>query len=324
MKKILGMGNALVDIMTLLPDDETLTKFELPKGSMQLVDYNFHNNIQNYTKSFKKQLASGGSAANTIHGLSKLGAKCGFIGKVGQDEMGQFFKKDMIENNIEPFLTESETNSGVATALVSKDSERTFATYLGAASELIADNIDEKTFEGFGIFYIEGYLVQNHELIEKAVKTAKEKGLEVALDLASYNVVEDNFDFIQRIVKDYVDIVFANEEEAKAFTGKEPQEALIELGKFAKIAIVKIGKKGSLILKDGIVSTIQGLKANSIDTTGAGDSYAAGFLYGYVNNKSMETCGNMGSFISAKVVEVVGPKLNEDIWKEIREHISTL
>ena len=269
-------------------------------------------------------MASGGSAANTIHGLSKLGAKCGFIGKVGQDEMGQFFKKDMIENNIEPFLTESETNSGVATALVSKDSERTFATYLGAASELIADNIDEKTFEGFGIFYIEGYLVQNHELIEKAVKTAKEKGLEVALDLASYNVVEANFDFIQRIVKDYVDIVFANEEEAKAFTGKEPQEALIELGKFAKIAIVKIGKKGSLILKDGIVSTIQGLKANSIDTTGAGDSYAAGFLYGYVNNKSMETCGNMGSFISAKVVEVVGPKLNEDIWKEIREHISTL
>ncbi len=87
---------------------------------------------------------------------------------------------------------------------------------------------------------------------------------------------------------------------------------------------MKIGKKGSLILKDGIVSTIQGLKANSIDTTGAGDSYAAGFLYGYVNNKSMETCGNMGSFISAKVVEVVGPKLNEDIWKEIREHISTL
>lgn len=324
MKKILGMGNALVDIMTLLPDDETLTKFELPKGSMQLVDYNFYNNIQNHTKSFKKQLASGGSAANTIHGLSKLGAKCGFIGKVGQDEMGQFFKKDMIENSIEPFLIESETNSGVATALVSTDSERTFATYLGAASELIADNIDEKTFEDFGIFYIEGYLVQNHELIEKAVKTAKEKGLEVALDLASYNVVEDNFDFIQRIVKDYVDIVFANEEEAKAFTGKEPQEAVIELGKFAKIAIVKIGKKGSLILKDGIVSTIQGVKANSIDTTGAGDSYAAGFLYGYVNNKSMETCGNMGSFISAKVVEVVGPKLNDDTWKEIREHISTL
>jgi sugar/nucleoside kinase (ribokinase family) len=150
-KKVLGMGNALVDIMTILTTNDVLTQFNLPKGSMQLVDQTLYLNIQENTNHLKKQLASGGSAANTIHGISKLGIETGFIGKVGTDEMGQFFKIDLTSNNITPFLIESETPSGVATALVSPDSERTFATFLGAACELEAKNINHEHFDSYDI-----------------------------------------------------------------------------------------------------------------------------------------------------------------------------
>ncbi|MDD2344708.1 MAG: adenosine kinase [Bacteroidales bacterium] len=317
MKKILGMGNALVDIMTILPADEVLIEFNLPKGSMQLVDEVYHQNIQLQTQKFERKMASGGSAANTIHGLARLGIATGFIGKVGTDEMGVFFRKDMMDNKINPFLIDCLTPSGVATALVSPDSERTFATFLGAACELEAKNIQAEIFENYHLFHIEGYLVQNQELIENAVKIAKDKGLMVSLDLASYNVVEDNLEFLKRIVTDYVDIVFANEDEAKAFTGKEPEEALVEMSKMSEIAVVKLGSKGSLIMKDGEISRVEGKKANCIDTTGAGDIYAAGFLYGYVSGKSMSECGRIGTALATRVVELVGPKLDEESWAKL-------
>ncbi len=314
MKKVLGMGNALVDIMTMLTSDEILESFKLPKGSMQLVDEAFYMNIQTHIHHFDKKLASGGSAANTIHGLSRLGISTGFIGKVGVDEMGDFFRNDMIANKIEPFLIDSVTPSGVATALVSPDSERTFATFLGAACELAAENINENIFENYSLFHIEGYLVQNHQLIEQALKHAKQKGLTVSLDLASYNVVESNLEFLHRIVEDYVDIVFANEDEARAFTGKEPEEALMELGKIAKIAVVKIGSQGSLVLNEGVVTRIEGKKANCIDTTGAGDIYAAGFLYGIIHEMPMSECGRIGTALATRVVELIGPKLDNESW----------
>lgn len=321
MNKVLGMGNALVDIMTILPSDEVLLTFNLPKGSMQLVDDKFYKHIQTNTSDLKKQLASGGSAANTIHGLARLGIHTGFIGKVGIDDMGLFFKKDLEDNKITPYLIESETASGVATALVSPDSERTFATYLGAACELEAKNIDSNVFGDYTYFHIEGYLVQNHELIETAVKFAKKHNLKVSLDMASYNVVEANLDFLKRIIKEYVDIVFANEEEARAYTGMEPEEAIHEFAKHCEIAVVKIGSKGSLILKDGKLTKIEGQKANCIDTTGAGDIYASGFLFGLANDYPLEKCGDIGTLLATKVVEVIGPKLTEQQWKEVQESI---
>lgn len=320
-KKVLGMGNALVDIMTILTTNDVLTQFNLPKGSMQLVDQTLYLNIQEHTNHLKKQLASGGSAANTIHGIAKLGIETGFIGKVGTDEMGQFFKIDLTSNNIAPFLIESDTPSGVATALVSPDSERTFATFLGAACELEAKNINHEHFDSYDIFHIEGYLVQNHELIETAIKTAKSKEMKVSIDMASYNVVETNLDFLKRIIKDHVDIIFANEEEARAFTGMEPEEAIFELGKYCDIAIVKVGSKGSLILKDGIVTMVEGLKANCIDTTGAGDIYASGFLFGLANNLPIDVCGRIGTILATKVVEVIGPKLSDNQWIEAKIEI---
>ncbi len=321
MDKILDIGNALVDIMTQLPDDSTLEKFSLKKGSMQLSDRNFADKINIATSNFEKSQSSGGSAANTIHGLASLGVPTGYIGKVGKDEFGEFFSNDMKANGIEPFMLKSATDTGRAIALISPDSERTFATYLGAAIELSDSDLKVDQFSNYKILHIEGYLVQNHNLMLKAAKLAKANDMKISIDMASFNIVEDNLEFLKDYVKNYVDIIFANEEESKAFTGKEPEDSLNELAEQCEIAIVKIGSKGSMVKSEGKVYRIEAFKANSIDTTGAGDLYASGFLYGLVNNLPLNKCGSIGSLCASKVIEVIGSKMSSETWEEIKRNI---
>jgi len=322
--KIIGIGNALVDVLTQLEDDNLLKELELPRGSMQLVDAERAAQIQKKSKNLKKQMASGGSAANTIHGLAKLGMETAFIGTVGKDETGKFFENDLKNSGIKPVLFYSDSPSGVANGMISPDGERTFGTFLGAALELSADMLSKEHFEGHDILHVEGYLVQNHELLETILKLAKEAGLKVSLDLASYNVVEENLDFLRDMVKNYVDIVFANEEESKAFTGKEPEEALADIAALTDIAVVKIGSKGSMVKQGAEITRISPIKARAVDTTGAGDLYASGFLYGLANNLGFEKAGYIGSLLSGTVIEVVGAKFGEDKWKEIREKVKAL
>ena len=322
--KILGMGNALVDIMTILPNDNILNDFNLAKGSMQLVDDEFISKIVKATENFETKLTSGGSAANTINGIARLGLETGFYGKVGNDSHGDFFISDMQKNNIESKLLKSTSHTGLAIALVSPDSERTFTVSLGAAVELDSNDITDELFKGYDIFHIEGYLVQNHDLIEFAVKKAKQNGLKVSLDLASFNVVEDNLDFLKDISKKYVDIIFANEEEAKAFTGLEPRKALDKIAEICEIAIVKIGKEGSYIKTADKVYSVGVIEANSIDTTGAGDFYASGFLYGLSKGYDMEKCGKIGAILSGNVIEVIGAKMNDERWNKMISEINNL
>lgn len=314
--KVLGMGNALVDMMTQIDNDNFLTENNLPKGSMQLVDYNTSSAVLKAAEGFKKSMASGGSAANTIHGLAKLGIEAAFIGKVGEDAMGEFFKNDLIKSKIDSQLLFSNSPSGVAAALVSPDAERTFATFLGAAVELGASDLSKDMFEGYDIFHIEGYLVQNHELIETAIDLAKQSGCRVSIDLASYNVVEDNLEFLQKMVKN-VDIVFANEEEAKAFTGMEPEAALNKIAEEVEIAVVKIGSKGSMVKHNGQIYKAGVIKANSIDTTGAGDLYASGFIYGMSKNLTFDQCATIGAIVAGNVIEVIGAKMDNKRWENI-------
>jgi len=318
MTKILGIGNALVDIMTQIESDELLSKFNLPKGSMQLVDKATSDYILKGIEHLKKQKSSGGSAANTIHGLANLGVETGFIGTVGEDELGDFFHDDLKENNIKPFLNKGNDASGKAIALVSPDSERTFATFLGAALELSEKNIKKDTFSGYDYLHVEGYLVQNQDFLLNVINTAKVKGLKVSLDLASYNVVEANLDFLKNLIKEHIDIVFANEEEAKAFTGFNPESALHEIANHCEIAVVKIGKNGSLIKDQKNLYKVGVIKANSIDTTGAGDVYASGFLYGISQNLPLSKCGELGALLSGKVIEVLGAKMSKNTWAEIK------
>ena len=322
MKKVLSMGNALVDVLIKMNDDQLLDHFSLPKGSMQLVD----------AESIKKILAgiedpaiaSGGSAANTINGLAALNTPCGYIGKTGHDEYGKIFSDDMKANQIETFLFEGVNETGRAIAFISPDSERTFATFLGAAIELTPEDLNEDLFNNYDIFHIEGYLVQNHALIEKAVQMAHLAGLKVSIDMASYNVVEANLHFLKNLVTQYVDIVFANEEEARAFTEMEPEAALDEIAKICEIAVVKIGKDGSMVKNNGKRYDVPAEKANPVDTTGAGDLYASGFLYGLANGLPLNTCGHIGSLLASRVIEVIGAKIDESNWQSLRRKIGNL
>jgi sugar/nucleoside kinase (ribokinase family) len=322
--KILGMGNALVDIMTRLKDDQILEQMNLPKGTMQLVNREFIWQILDKTVSLTKSLSSGGSAANTIHGLANLGIETAFIGKVGSDEFGEIFKKDLLLKKINPLIFYGLNETGRAVALVSPDSERTFATFLGAAVELSEDDIDSSIFKGYNYFHIEGYLVQNHHLIEKAVRLAKKNDLLVSLDMASFNVVDANRDFLASIIEEYVDIVFANEEEAKAFTGLDPEEAVKSMSKDCSIAIVKLGERGSFIQQKNVRYAVPSIKANCIDTTGAGDLYASGFLFGLTKNFDLEKCGHLGSLLAGNVIEVIGAKMDENRWKTIHYEIAKI
>jgi sugar/nucleoside kinase (ribokinase family) len=323
-KSIIGIGNALMDVVVKLPNEELLINNNLPKGSMVLVDAITSDSINQQTEQFEKILTPGGSVANTIHGLACLGVETSFIGKVGNDKLGQTYYDELAKLGAHPSLFKSNTSTGVAMALVTSDSERTFGTFLGAAIELSPDDLSIDLFRGYDIAYIEGYLVQNHDLVRKACEMARKAGLTIALDLASYNVVEDNLDFLKEIVHNYVDILFANEEEAKAFTGQEPEEAIHTLANICDIAIVKVGSKGSYIKSDRGLVNIGVVDAVCIDTTGAGDLYAAGFLYGIANNLSLEKCGNIAAIVAGKVITVYGARMDEVIWEKINAQITAI
>jgi sugar/nucleoside kinase (ribokinase family) len=325
MKKIVGIGNALVDVMTMVPDEKYLYQFGLPKGSMTLVNAEQSGLIKSSIATLKSTLASGGSAGNTMYGLGIMGVNSSFIGKVGRDELGNFYEKDMVEAGVVPLLRRSAvTPTGTAVALVTPDSERTFATHLGAATELIPDDLNNFTFKGYDILYLEGYLILNMPLVEKACRLAKEQQMCIAIDMASFNVVADMLPQFHEIVEKYVDIVFANEDEARAFTGLGPREALDALASKCYIAVVKVGREGSWIKRGEEVIKVDALKVSSVDTTGAGDLYAAGFLYGYSNGFSLDKCGLFGSILAGKVIEDVGARMAEGKWHEAKELIGSV
>jgi sugar/nucleoside kinase (ribokinase family) len=324
MMKVLGMGNALVDIITRIENDDMLKSFGLPKGSMTLVDLDTSNYIHSETAGMPKTKASGGSAANTIHGLAHLGVETGFVGTVGNDDMGRFFKKDMQVNKIKPILFRTMNETGRAMALISKDSERTFATYLGAAVDLSANDISSDIYKGYDYFYIEGYLVQDREMFEKALRLASIDGLKICLDLASYNIVDDNVEFFKSMINQYVDILFANEEEIKSLTGKSPEEGAAEVSEICDLVVIKLGAEGSFcICKEGMIRV--GVRpSKAIDTTGAGDLFASGFIYGLLKGLPAETCGKIGAILAGRIIELIGAKMDEANWEKLRREIAAL
>ena len=324
MKKILGIGNALVDVMTILDNDDILEKFSLPKGSMQLVDNEKSELVKSETANFKRRLASGGSAANTIHGLAMLGAETAYIGSIGRDELGDFFESDMKNAGIRTILSRRDSATGTAVALISPDYERTFATHLGAAVELGAADLNQADFKGYNILYLEGYQIYNKPLVDAACRFAKNENMKIALDLASYNVVESNLSDFKEIVEKYVDILFANEDEARAYTGLEPEGALDVISKTCEVAVVKVGSEGSWIKRGLEVIKIGAADVNVRDTTGAGDLYAAGFLYGYSIDKNLEVCGQYGSIMAGKVIEILGARMDNSKWQEIKALIAEI
>lgn len=322
-KMIVGIGSALVDILTH-QDDGFLLETGAVKGAMKLVDKLFID--QTISKTLEiPSIVSGGSACNTIVGIGKLGGHARFIGKRGNDDMGMVFEKDLLKSNVEPMLFTSPSPTGRVLSIITPDAQRSMFTYLGASSEILPDELEPRCFVDAAIVHVEGYLLFNPDLIRRSLEVSKNAGALVSLDLASFTIVEESKGLLEELVKD-VDILIANEDEARAFTGYTDEiDAVKALSEKADIAVLKVGKRGSFIANKGEIVCIDPKgTGRAIDTTGAGDLWASGFLFGLVNDCSIEKCGELGSFCGYEVCQVVGAAICEDGWGRIRKCLDNI
>jgi len=314
-----GIGSPLVDIL-IKADDDFLNGLGKAKGGMHYVGNDF---IDQIVSRFSDQcsIVPGGSACNTIVGIGKLGGATRFVGKCGNGDMGKFFKSGLRDNNVNPLMFSSASPTGKVLSVVTPDAQRTMFTYLGAASEVTPDDITEDCFKDAGVVHIEGYLLFNRELMLKILSAAKSSGALISLDLSSFTVVEAAMDILAELVQEYVDILIANEDEAEAFTGSRDElEAVNALSKHAEIAVLKVGERGSYISHNGKVIHVKPGGTGSItDTTGAGDLWASGFLYGIVNGYSLKMAGELGSICGYEVCRVLGASIPDNRWANIRK-----
>lgn len=318
MKRTLGIGNALVDVLTKVDNEQILSELHLPKGSMQLLSTEAYAEVTRRMLALPTKLTTGGSACNTLLALSHLDAPTGMIGKIGDDENGRFFATYFAQRGISTRLLHDSRPTGVASTFITPDGQRTFGTYLGAAAQLTADELQQAWFEGYDYFYIEGYLVQNHDLVLRAIELAHAAGCEVCLDLASYNIVEADLDFFRALMPS-IDIVFANEQEAQALTGLEARAALDALAATCHIAVVKIGKHGVWACHGTEVAHCQARDVPVVvDTTAAGDYFAAGFMHALAAGEPLATCIARGSLLAGHIIEVVGTELPDATWQQLR------
>ena len=316
MTKIIGIGNALVDVLVHLPNENLLHELSLPKGGMTHIDRKGLMRLRQRLVGFPIENATGGSAANTIHALAVLGDATGFIGAIGDDETGRFFAEQTRSRGIEAHLAViPDDQTGTANALITPDHERTFATHLGAAIQLerAMQGVD---FTQYGILHIEGYLLQDHDLLTAILHKAKAAGIPVSYDLASWNIVREHHSLICELIRDYVDIAFANAEEAAAFSGQgDPERALHELAEITDIAIVKLGKDGAIGMSRAtgdMVYFSPSQKKKVVDTTAAGDFFAAGFLHGHIHGEPLSTCLDYGNRLAGEVIQVLGTQVSDD------------
>lgn len=322
--KILGLGNALVDVLSKLESDETLVKIGIQKGAMDMISREQMYVIRKYQANTETTQAPGGANCNTMRAIALLGGQSGFIGKVGDDNLGQFYEEALLKAGVASYLIKTEGPSGACTVFISPDGERTMGTFLGPAPTISPDEITEDVLRNYDCIHIEGYLIVNEELVRETMKKAKRLGLKVALDLANYNIVNAYKGLLEEVIPQYVDILFANASEAEAFTGLPAQEAVKALEKQVHVALVTLGKDGSLIGSEGKFYHVDAEGGKPVDTTGAGDNFAAGFLYGQSVGASLEQSAQIGSMLSGYVIDVVGPQVPADKWEQIKLKVKTI
>ncbi len=315
---IVGIGSALVDIL-IHEKDEFLKKTGAVKGGMTLVD---KETIERFLalSSDNACIVPGGSACNTIVGIGKLGGTARFVGMCGKGDMGQLIESDLLKQNVVPELFRSDLPTGRVLSIISPDAQRSMFTYLGASAETRPEDISEKLFKDAAVVHIEGYLLFNPELIRAALAAAKSAGAKISLDLASFTVVEESKEVLEQLVDSYVDVLIANEDEACAFTGYSDEHLAIEaLSERADVAVLKVGSRGSYVSHAGLTIAIKSMgDGKALDTTGAGDMWAAGFLYGLVKGYSLEKCGRLGSACGYEVCQVVGANIPAEGWDRIK------
>lgn len=326
MPQIATLGNALVDVLTKMDSDEPLCELGLPKGGMTLISEDKYASLYKKMQELPLQEATGGSAANTALCIAHLAGpgEVRYVGKLNPaDRFGQFFAQSLQGAGVDLSVVASRDKaSGVCCAFVSPDGERTFATYLGAAADMQAEDLRAEMFQGVRIMHIEGYLVQNHDLILRAVELAHAAGVLVSLDMASYNIVEADHAFFEQLLPQ-MDVVFANEEEANAWQAGTPEQSLASLASLCQIAVVKVGARGAWAQRgeERVFGAAECIP-NVVDTTAAGDFFAAGFLYALLQERSLADCLHAGAYCASRVIQVLGTQLTPCMWQDIKNTLN--
>ena len=308
--KILGIGNAIVDVICRV-DEDFLDKNKLTKSTMKLIfdEKEFKNLLSNLKI---EKTVSGGSVANSVVGLSQLGNKVGFIGKVCDDELGAKYEEGLKNENVEYFYSKKkeELPTGTCLILVTPDSERTMCTFLGTAGKINENDVNSDIITSSEVILLEGYLWDEGDpkkAFDKAISSAKK----VAMSLSDQFCVDRHKPHFLDLVKNKLDITFANEQEILSLIDAKSFDDVISFGKeLGKIIVVTRGDKGAIAIKGNEVSECgiqEGLKV--LDLTGAGDLFAAGFLHGYINNLSLKESLEKGTEMSAKVIQQIGARL---------------
>ena len=311
---LVGIGNALVDIEVQV-DDAFIEKTSVTKGGMTLSSIEDQNNILESLRSSPKKISSGGSAANTIHGASLLGAKSYYLGRVANDSHGKHYTEDMQNCGVGFSGPGSdEQGTGTCVVLITPDTERTMLTHLGVSSSLHPENVDETIVKNSRGVYVEGYLWTGdgtREAGQHMAGIAKKEGIPVSFTLSDSFVVNSFKESLIEFIDSYVDILFCNEVEAQAMTGESDSlSAFKKLQATVDTVFLTLGSKGSLVGKGGQEPVeVKTFPVKAVDTTGAGDLFAAGALYGVLNNHSLEESAVIGSYCAAQVVSHMGGRL---------------
>jgi len=310
MVDVVGIGSALMDL-TIEVDDGKLEKLNLRKGTMRLVDEETSREILKELAWLPMAMTPGGSAANTVAGVACLGGKAVFIGKVGDDEYGDRYRRDSEELGVLTRLGRVGAMTGNAITLITPDLERTFAVHLGAALTISPSDVPEEDIKDSRIFHVEGFLLELEmkKASLRALEIARTNGVRISVDFSDPALIARNLDEFRRIAREYVDICFVNETEAEALTGKKPEVALDEISTLCEIAVVKLGAGGSLIRAEGRTYRVPPYAVDVVNTNGAGDMYAAGLLNGIAKNWPIEKAGKLASYAASRVVAQVGARL---------------
>ena len=314
---LIGLGNAIVDIIVNV-DDEFLRKNNLKKGSMNLIELNQANELLKDCTVIKQ--VAGGSTANTVYALASLGNKVEFIGRVKNDYYGKNFSENIKKSGaiFNSKLVKSKKSSAHSVIFVTPDAQRTMCTYLGASIEFETSDLDNSSISKSKYLYLEGYLWDS-ELAKKAFinasKIAKKSNTKIVLSLSDSFCVDRHRESFIELIKDYVNILFCNESELRSlFKEISYEDCKKNISSICDLSIVTMGSQGSLIInKDKIEKIDSILSGKVIDTTGAGDIYAGGFLHGLINNFPLKTCGDFGSICAGHIITQLGSRPNIDL-----------
>jgi sugar/nucleoside kinase (ribokinase family) len=309
---VYGVGNALVDIEARV-GDETLAQLQFAKGLMTLVDEDTQRRVLDALRDAQISRCAGGSAANTVVGVADFGGKAAYAGKVSGDEIGRFFLEDMRNVGVAVAVPPGAGDSGTCVILITPDAERTMLTHLGVSATIGPDDIDEAGIRQAKYVYVEGYLfagATTKQAALRAIELAKKHGVKVAFTVSDPFLIKHHRDEFLELIRGPVDLLFCNIEEARALTTfDDPIECAHEIHAHAENVALTLGADGSILMHNGQAIPVEGVPVEAVDTTGAGDMYAAGVLYGITNGLSWKQAGRLGSHAAARVVGQLGARL---------------